>query len=125
MAYPGEPYNYQITFADVDAESDLQLTAPKLPEWLSFSPITKTLSGTPPVSAPQGQWVSLELTDGSRDLQPCRSFKFGWRKPSGLSTPADVEAKRKSLIDYIWGKEGWPSGRRPDMVETNASDRLL
>ena len=120
VAYPGEPYDYQITFADVDDDTDVQLTARMLPEWLVFSPITKTLSGTPPVSAPQGQWVSLELTDG-KGPPVVQEFQIWLAEAVRISTPADLEATRTNLIYYIWGEEGWPSDRMPDVVERNAS----
>lgn len=30
-----------------------------------------------------------------------------------------AEQKRRALIDYLWGKEGFPEGRFPDVVQTN------
>jgi hypothetical protein len=31
----------------------------------------------------------------------------------------DVTAKRRALIEYLWGKDGFPKSRRPDGVTTN------
>ncbi|HKX60220.1 MAG TPA: hypothetical protein VJS65_00230 [Verrucomicrobiae bacterium] len=36
-----------------------------------------------------------------------------------LRNPRDIEARRKTLTEFIWGTEGFPRRRQPDLVVTN------
>ena len=58
-------YTYTATASDVDAGDVLTLSAPVLPAWLNFDPVTGVLSGTP-VNANVGVHnVTLQVSDGT------------------------------------------------------------
>lgn len=64
-ATEGEEYTYEVTATDADDDT-LELSAPTLPDWLSFSDNgdgTGTLSGTPGAGDVGAHAVSLRVTD--------------------------------------------------------------
>jgi hypothetical protein len=36
-----------------------------------------------------------------------------------LKSPRDIAERRRELIQFIWGKDGWPKSNRPSVVRTN------
>lgn len=38
-----------------------------------------------------------------------------------IDSTQDIVSKRRALIQYLWGKEGFPFRRQPDVVQTNIS----
>jgi hypothetical protein len=39
----------------------------------------------------------------------------------GIHSPAEAQEKRRALIKYLWGSEGFPERRLPDLVKTNVA----
>ncbi|MBN2272707.1 MAG: T9SS type A sorting domain-containing protein [Bacteroidales bacterium] len=63
-------YSYTVTAIDVDEGSSITLSAPVLPGWLSFDPVTGLLSGTPTneqvgTSASTDHNVTIRATDNT------------------------------------------------------------
>src|SRR5437773_8227042 len=36
-----------------------------------------------------------------------------------IHSTKDVAAKRRAIIEYLWGSDGFPSGRMPTVIQTN------
>jgi hypothetical protein len=63
-AIVSQAYNYVMTATDADGNL-LTYSAPTGPTWLTFNPITKTLSGTPTSSNIGMNLVNVAVTDGT------------------------------------------------------------
>jgi hypothetical protein len=115
IAQPYQLYSYTVNVTDPDPDDTLQVTA-QVPSWLSFDPATRVLSGTPPRGGPQGDGVTLTVTDG---VTPpvVKQFTIYTADDIALTNATDVEIKRRALIDYIWGPAGWPTNRVPADVQ--------
>jgi aspartate 1-decarboxylase len=62
-------YSYTVAVSDVDPGPDtLTLSAPVLPDWLSFTPGTGELAGTPTNAEVGDHNVTLRVNDGSVDV---------------------------------------------------------
>jgi hypothetical protein len=62
------PYSYVISASDADPMDQLQYSAQLLPAWLSFDPVTQTLSGVPEKADVGQHTVILKVTDGYDDV---------------------------------------------------------
>jgi hypothetical protein len=84
-ARAGEAYSYTITFQDIDADDELQLTAVK-PDWLTLTNNgdgTATLSGTPSNDHAGANNVKLTLSDGT--VSDEQSFTITVQEGVGIS----------------------------------------
>ena len=88
----GVAYSYTVTVTDADNDA-LTVTAPTLPAWLSFTPVTNggTLAGTPTEAGSFN--VVLSVTDGTDSAE--QSFTVAVTAvanaaPSFTSTPTEV-----------------------------------
>ena len=59
------PYTYSFSASDVDVGDTIALSAPSLPDWLSFDPQTGVLSGTPTNGEVGDHLVVLRASDGT------------------------------------------------------------
>ncbi len=58
-------YSYTLTATDVDTGDTLTMSAPTLPTWLSFDPVTGVLSGMPTNAEVGNHNVTLRVNDGT------------------------------------------------------------
>ena len=61
----GSLYSYTLTATDVDTSDTLTLTAPTLPNWLTFTSATGVLAGTPENDNVGSHAVTLRVNDGT------------------------------------------------------------
>ena len=61
-------YSYTIAATDSDASTTLTYSAPTIPAWLSFNPVTRILNGTPTNSEIGNHSVTLRVSDGIVDV---------------------------------------------------------
>ena len=115
IAQPYEPFYYKLDFANSGLGDAPQVSALLLPSWLSFDSQTLTLSGTPPAGGPEGDEVTLAVSNGT-DPAMLKTFRIWTADAITLTNATDVTAKRQALIDYIWGADGWPTNRVPDRI---------
>jgi ubiquitin len=64
----GSVYTYTFTVSDTDNGDTLILSAPTLPTWLSFTPVTGVLLGTPTNDKIGDHNVILRVNDGTVDV---------------------------------------------------------
>ena len=62
------PYSYTLTATDQNTDAVLTLSAPLLPSWLTFSPDSGELSGTPTESDVGEHDVGLIISDGFNEV---------------------------------------------------------
>jgi hypothetical protein len=62
-ARPGVAYSYTVTAVDIDGD-ELSYVALVLPGWLSYNPVTHTLSATPSEQDLGDQHVTIRISDG-------------------------------------------------------------
>nr|WP_255651042.1 putative Ig domain-containing protein [Cesiribacter sp. SM1] len=82
-ARAGSVYTYQPSATDEDLPANtLTFTAERLPVWLSFDPVTHTLSGTPSAEETGVFEVRLKLSDGQAEAE--QAFELLVEGPTGL-----------------------------------------
>src|SRR2546426_12703725 len=70
-------------------------------------------------SQPSGLFrLSVILVSGFLTLQ-IRSAELVQDRDITIHSTRELEAKRRALIRYLWGTEGFPKRRLPDAVLTN------
>jgi len=96
----GTLYTYTAIAEDIDGDT-LVFSAPVLPIWLNFDPVTHVLSGTPDNNHTGDQSVSLMINDGTVDV--FQSFVIDVENvndpPSITSTPV-TEARPGVAYEY-------------------------
>ncbi len=96
----GSLYTYTVTAEDIDGDT-LIFSAPVRPLWLTFNPVTRTLSGTPGNDQVGSHSVSLSINDGT--VFVVQSFSIAVENvndpPYFTSTPIE-EARPGSAYTY-------------------------
>ncbi len=117
-----QPYFYTINATDPDPEDQLTVSPISLPAWMSYNPVTRVLSGTPPPNNSYGYGCTYYVRDlaGSTTV---KDFRIWTQDEIGIHSVADLELKRQAVIDYVWGADGWPTSRNVAKVTTGYSNR--
>jgi len=85
-----DTYSYTFTASDVDAGDELILSAPTLPDWLSFTPETGVLSGIPTNDEVGDHAAILRVNDGTVDVD--QSFTITVTNTNDAPTISGVPA---------------------------------
>ncbi|MBI1176047.1 hypothetical protein GC207_01260 [bacterium] len=117
VARPGEKYQFLATVSDPE-ETNVVVRAVTLPSWLQLDSNTDVLDGIVPPNARDPVLVVLEADDGHQAAPVRLEFTIYMADIIQLGSFADIEAKRASLKNYIWGAGGWPTNRNfSDIIE--------
>jgi hypothetical protein len=89
----GIVYSYILTATDVDANTTITLSAPIIPEWLSFDENSGILTGTPAQGDIGNHAVQLQVSDGIVTVN--QIFTINIEGPNGIN---DLESAGISLF---------------------------
>ena len=117
-----QPYSYTVTATDPDAGDQVTVGPIVLPAWMSYDPVTRVLSGTPPPNDTVGYGCSLYVRDLA-GATTVKDFRIWTKDVIGIHSVADLELKRQAVINYVWGADGWPTSRNVTKVSTGFSNR--